>query len=1266
MSSRPRHRRAPSRRPSRRTPEELERRRGAVPPVSYPEQLPVSARKDEIAAAIRDHQVVVIAGETGSGKTTQIPKICLEVGRGIDGQIGHTQPRRLAARTVAERIAAELDVELGAEVGYAVRFTDKVSRDGYVKVMTDGILLAEIQRDPMLRRYDTIIIDEAHERSLNIDFLLGYLKSLLPQRPDLKLVITSATIDPDAFSRHFDDAPVIEVSGRTYPVEIRYRPLVDPDDPSTAERDLVTGVLDACAELAREAPGDVLVFLSGEREIRDAADALRELDLPRTEILPLYARLSAADQHRVFGPHRGRRIVLATNVAETSLTVPGIKYVVDAGTARISRYSHATKVQRLPIERISQASAKQRSGRCGRTSDGIAIRLYSEEDYDSRPEFTDPEITRTNLGAVILQMLAARLGRIETFGFIQPPDKRNIADGMALLAEIDAVRRVDGRDELTATGRSVAALPIDPRLARMIVEGGRRDAALAVMVVAAALSIQDPRERPSEHEAHADQLHARFADKTSDFLGILNLWRHLREQQKTLSSSQFRKLCKAEYINYLRVREWQDLVAQLREVAAAAGIHTSSRRPSDDDVHKSILTGLLSHIGLQDVHNKRQYVGARGTRFAIFPGSALFKKNPPYVMAAELVETSRLWARDVARLDPAWVEEVAGHALKRSYSEPHWERRRAAVVATERATLYGVPIVADRKVNYGRIDPALSRELFIRQALVEGDWDTRHHFFARNQDLLHQVGELEDKVRRRDLIADDESLFAFYDARVPEHVVSGRHFDKWWKHERHANPTLLDFTADDVLREGAERPDEQAFPDVWRDGDRPLGLVYSFDPGSVAAPAGEQPDGISIDLPLVALSEADAAEFEWLVPGRREELVTALIKSLPKVIRRNVVPAPDRARAALQTIAPERGPLLPQLAGELRRLTGAAVAETDFDWAKVPDHLRMTFRIVDENGAVVATGKDLHRLRDALAGAQRAQVAQVAQSTEQHSITSWSVGTLQRAVTLQTKHGPVAGYPALVVEGDALALRVQTTERAQREHHRDAVAWLLVRELPQPTSQVTRALQPQQKVALTQAPHATPAQLREDIQRAVALQAIDTHGLPWDAEQYRTLREAARSEQVTATLSAYQQVAAVLDAKMAADRAVGDLPVNGFAVQRADIAAQLDFLVPAGFVSRHGLSRTADLARYLTGIAVRAERLRGNQQRDRVAMLEVHELAEEYAELVAAFRADEDRPPELLEIRWMIEELRLSLFAQVVKPRYTVSAARIRKAMDRI
>ncbi|GAA3228360.1 hypothetical protein GCM10020256_40560 [Streptomyces thermocoprophilus] len=755
-------------------------RRGRVPDVSYPEQLPVSQKKDDIAAAIRDHQVVIVAGETGSGKTTQIPKICLELGRGVRGMIGHTQPRRIAARTVAERVAEELRTPLGEAVGWKVRFTDQVDPEAtFIKLMTDGILLAEIQTDRELRAYDTIIIDEAHERSLNIDFLLGYLKQLLPKRPDLKVVITSATIDPERFSRHFGDAPIIEVSGRTYPVEVRYRPLLE-EDGEDADRDQITAICDAVEELQAEGPGDILVFLSGEREIRDTADALNKKQYRFTEVLPLYARLSHAEQHRVFQPHTGRRIVLATNVAETSLTVPGIKYVIDPGFARISRYSHRTKVQRLPIEPISQASANQRKGRCGRTSDGVCIRLYSEEDFLARPEFTDAEILRTNLASVILQMTAAGLGDIERFPFIDPPDHRNIRDGVQLLQELGALdpAQKDPRKRLTQTGRKLAQLPVDPRLARMVLEADRNGCVREVMVIAAALSIQDPRERPAEKQTQADQQHARFKDETSDFLAYLNLWRYVREQQKERGSSSFRRMCKQEYLNFLRIREWQDIYTQLRTVAKQMGIHLNEEDAPADRVHVSLLAGLLSHIGMKDVKdgNKNEYLGARNAKFAIFPGSALFRKQPRFVMSAELVETSRLWARVNAKIEPEWVEPLAGHLVKRTYSEPHWEKDQAAVMAYEKVTLYGVPIVAQRKVNYGRIDPEVSRELFIRHALVEGDWRTHHKFFADNRRLLSEVEELEHRARRRDIVVDDETLFDFYDQRVPEHVVSGGAF----------------------------------------------------------------------------------------------------------------------------------------------------------------------------------------------------------------------------------------------------------------------------------------------------------------------------------------------------------------------------------------------------------------------------------------------------------------------------------------------------------
>ncbi|MDR3079376.1 MAG: ATP-dependent RNA helicase HrpA, partial [Streptomyces sp.] len=855
-------------------------RSARVPAVTYPEQLPVSQKKDAIAEAIRDHQVVIVAGETGSGKTTQIPKICLELGRGVRGMIGHTQPRRIAARTGAERVAQELDTPLGEAVGWKVRFTDQVNPDAtFVKLMTDGILLAEIQTDRELRAYDTIIIDEAHERSLNIDFLLGYLAQLLPRRPDLKVVITSATIDPERFSRHFGDAPIVEVSGRTYPVEVRYRPLLE-ENGEDSDRDQITAITDAVEELMGEGKGDVLVFLSGEREIRDTADALTKKQYRFTEILPLYARLSHAEQHRVFQPHTGRRIVLATNVAETSLTVPGIKYVIDPGFARISRYSHRTKVQRLPIEPVSQASANQRKGRCGRTSDGICIRLYSEDDFESRPEFTDAEILRTNLASVILQMTAAGLGDIEKFPFIDPPDHRNIRDGVQLLQELGALdpAQKDPRKRLTDTGRKLAQLPVDPRLARMVLEAERNGCVREVMVIAAALSIQDPRERPSDKQAQADQQHARFKDETSDFLAYLNLWRYIREQQKERGSSSFRRMCKQEYLNFLRIREWQDIYTQLRTVAKQMGMHLAEQDAPADHIHISLLAGLLSHIGLKDVKESKdstpgarkdggrnEYLGARNAKFAIFPGSSLFKKPPRFVMSAELVETSRLWARVNAKIDPEWVEPLAGHLLKRTYSEPHWEKDQAAVMAYEKVTLYGVPIVAQRKVNYGRVDPEASRELFIRNALVEGDWRTHHKFFADNRRLLGEVAELENRARRRDIVVDDDTLFDFYDQRVPEHVVSGAHFDSWWKRKRHEQPDFLDFEREMLIRESAQAVTKADYPDSWRQGQLKFRVTYQFEPGADA-------DGVTVHVPLQVLNQVTDEGFDWQIPGLREEL----------------------------------------------------------------------------------------------------------------------------------------------------------------------------------------------------------------------------------------------------------------------------------------------------------------------------------------------------------------------------------------------------------
>ena len=955
--------------------------------ISYPAELPVSARRDDIAAAIRDHQVVIVAGETGSGKTTQLPKICLELGRGAGpanggGLIGHTQPRRIAARSVAERIAEELGTELGDVVGYQVRFTDRTSKASRIKLMTDGILLAELQRDRDLRKYDTIIIDEAHERSLNIDFLLGYLRRLLPRRPDLKVIITSATIDVDRFAAHFG-APVVEVSGRTYPVEVRYRPLLelaeDDDDGEPVQRDQTEAIIEAVRELSTDGPGDVLVFLPGEREIRDTADAFDALKSDRLEIVPLYSRLSAADQHKVFSSHPStvRRVVLATNVAETSLTVPGIRYVVDTGVARISRYSVRTKVQRLPIEPISQASANQRSGRCGRVADGIAIRLYSEEDFEGRPAFTDPEILRTNLASVILQMASLRLGDIARFPFVEPPDRRNVTAGVQLLEELGAVSTAaDARPgvRLTKVGQRLARLPIDPRLGRMIIEAERLGCVRDVLVIAAALSIQDPRERPEEQRPQADQLHARFKHESSDFLTWLNLWRHIKEQQRELSSSAFRRMCKREFLNYMRIREWQDYESQLRQVAKEMKLEVGhpSDTPDEDGIHQALLSGLLSHIGALEERDKarpgerrpmREYVGARNARFAVFPGSVLKGRNPAFLMSAELVETSRLWARQNAAIKPEWAERLGDHLVKRTYSEPHWSRKRAAVMARERVTLYGVPLVADRLVNFGRIDAPLARELFIRHALVQGEWDSRHRFLADNARLLEEAEELEHRARRRDIVVDEHTLFEFYDSRVGEDVVSGQHFDQWWKRARQKRPDLLSFDPAMLTHDTAGEVHQRDFPVEWHDSDE-AGLTfpisYHFEPGA-------PDDGLTIDVPVATLNRVDADDFSWLVPGLREELVTELIRSLPKNLRVAMVPAPNTAREFLAATPPGAEPLLDALERFARSTRSLMIDRESWDWAKVPAHLRPTYRVVTDDGGGGRSGQGPRRAQGALA-----------------------------------------------------------------------------------------------------------------------------------------------------------------------------------------------------------------------------------------------------------------------------------------------------------
>jgi ATP-dependent helicase HrpA len=1206
------------------------RRLAVRPEVTYPPELPVSQAKDALAAAIAAHQVVVVAGETGSGKTTQLPKICLELGRGIRGTIGHTQPRRIAARTVADRIAEELGTELGTAVGFKVRFTDRSSDDTLVKLMTDGILLAEIQSDRDLRQYDTLILDEAHERSLNVDFLLGYLKRLLPRRPDLKLIVTSATIETERFAQHFGDAPVVTVSGRTYPVEVRYRP---PDE----DTDPVQAVVDAVRDLQVEGPGDVLVFLSGERDIRDTADALRRLDLRDTEVLPLYARLSHAEQHRVFERSAGRRIVLATNVAETSLTVPGIRYVVDPGLARISRYSTRLKVQRLPIERVSEASADQRKGRCGRVADGICVRLYAEDDYLSRPEHTDPEILRTNLASVILQMTALGLGQVEDFPFVDPPDRRAVRDGVALLHELGALEGGGGTPRLTPLGRRLAQLPLDPRFGRMVLEADRNGCLREVLVIASGLTVQDPRERPADQQQAADAMHARFADPTSDFLAYLRLWDHLQEQQDALSSSAFRRLCKNEFLHYLRVREWQDLHGQLARIAADLGLLLNTTPCTDAQrIHTSLLAGLLSHVGLKE-GERNEFLGARGAKLAVFPGSALFKKPPRWVVAAELVETSRLWARVCARIEPEWVEPLAGHLVVRTYSEPRWSRKRGGVVATERVTLYGIPLVTGRTVDYGRIDPPVSRELFIRSALVEGDWQTHHAFLAANRTLVAKVEALEDRARRRDLVVDDQVLHDFYDARIPADVVSGRHFDAWWKKARRATPDLLTFTEDLVLR---ARVDLADYPGEWVQGDLRLPLMYRFDPGDPA-------DGVTVVVPLAVLPRVDGDDVAWQVPGLRHDVVTALLRSLPKPLRVSFVPVPDTAAAVLRRVTPRSGPLLEVLADELRRMTGVVVPYGAWDLSRVPPHLRMTVRIVDDAGRVVAEGKDLEALRHKALPAVREALSSAAGSVERSGLTSWV------DVPRSFASGTVVGFPALVDEGATVAVRVLATDAEQRSAHRAGVRRLLLLGLPNPLRAVVGRLPKQTKLALGWGPYATVPALLDDCVVAALDSFVDD--LPWTEEAFVALRERVRPELADVT---YEVIVTAADA-LAATRRVGersDLP--------DDVRRQLDRLVHAGFVASTGRARLRDLPRYGQAVEVRLDRLPRDPARDRLKTQVVQRIEQEYDDLVRGLPPARRDDAAVRHVRWMIEELRVQLFAPTMKTAFPVSEQRILRALD--
>jgi ATP-dependent helicase HrpA len=1233
--------------------ERAERRRARVPSPTYPEGLPVSERRDELVAAIRDNQVVIVAGETGSGKSTQLPKICLEAGQGVRGLIGHTQPRRLAARTIAERVAEELGGEVGDVVGYTVRFTDRVGDRSLIKVMTDGILLAEMQRDRSLSRYDTIIVDEAHERSLNIDFILGYLKQLLARRSDLKVVVTSATIDTQRFSDHFGGAPVVEVTGRSYPVEVRYRPVgAEPED----DRDQIQAIADAVEELRHEGPGDVLVFLSGEREIRDTADAITKLQLPHTEVLPLYARLSATDQHRVFQAHTGRRIVLATNVAETSLTVPGIRFVVDPGTARISRYNRRTKVQRLPIEAVSQASADQRAGRCGRVAPGVCIRLYTEEDYLARPAFTEPEVLRTNLASVILQMTAIGLGDVARFPFVEPPDARSISDGVALLEELGALEPGRGGDDrrLTPLGRRLSQLPLDPRLARMVLEADRNGCVAEVLVIAAALSIQDPRERPTGKEQAAAELHARFVDPGSDFLSYLHLWRHVRAEQEARTSSGFRRMCKQEHLSYLRVREWQDVHGQLRQVLRTLRITPNDEPGQPDQIHRSLLAGLLSHIGMKE-GERQELLGPRNARFAIAPGSVLFKKPPQWVMVAELVETNRLWGRVAARIHPSWAEQLGAHLVKRSHGEPWWDERRGAGMVDERVTLYGLPLVTGRKVPYARISPDDARDMFIHHALVEGSWDTHHAFVEANRKLVEEVRALEDRARRRDILVGGEALFDFYDRRVGAGVTSSRHFDRWWKEERGRHPDLLSFTFEDVVDPAAGGVSLASYPDVWHHGDLALPLRYEFDPTSDL-------DGVTVDIPLPRMDDVDPAGFAWQVPGLREELVTALIRTLPKSLRRQIGAAGDHARAFLAEVGPGDGPLEEVLARWMARRTGERITAADWDLERVPDHLRVTFRVVSERGTPLAWSKDLPALRTHLRGKLRATVTGATRSIEQEGLTSWTIGELPRTVSAEAGGHTVTAYPALVDEGDSVAVRSFATVVEQRRAMWAGTRRLVLLSIGSPVPALQRLLRNETKLALAQAPYASAAEVLDDCVTCALDEVLARAGGPvWHEADFTRLCDAVRDELVDTARSTAVLTGRIISQMRSIERRLDAHTSPAVQPALTDVHVQVARLVHEGFVTATGSAQLVHLPRYLQAIERRLDRLAQDPYRDRAAMQRV-QRAEEAFDQIRHRRAD----PEVAAIRWLLEELRVSVFAQSLGTPTPVSEQRVLKEIARL
>ncbi len=1311
-----------------------------IPPITFPEALPVSGRRDEIARAIAGHQVVIVSGETGSGKTTQLPKICLALGRGLgaggSGLIGHTQPRRIAASATGRRIAEELGTPFGEVVGYKVRFTDNLSPGASVKLMTDGILLAETQTDPLLTAYDTLIIDEAHERSLNIDFLLGYLKEILPKRPDLKLIVTSATIDADRFARHFGSehkpAPVIEVSGRLYPVEVRYRPVAQDspavksaegttagaasrDRPKTqreTDRDLIDAIVDAADELCREGAGDVLVFLPGEREIRDAAEALRKHHPPHTEILPLFARLSAAEQERVFRPSNARRIVLATNVAETSLTVPGIRYVVDTGLARVKRYSYRNKVEQLQVESISQAAANQRAGRCGRVADGICIRLYEEADFQSRVRFTDPEILRSSLAAVILRMKSLHLTEIETFPFIEPPPGRAIADGYQLLNELGAV---DDDNALTPLGRELARLPLDPRVGRMILAARDQQALSEMLIIASALSVQDPRDRPSDAQEQADQAHRRFADERSEFLQWLKIWAWFDEAiAHKKSNRQLTDACRANFLSHLRLREWRDVHSQLLTVVREHGWRLNESEATFEQIHLALLTGLLGNIGLK-ADDEPYYLGARSIKFYLWPGSALVKKAGRWVMAGELVETSRLYARSIAKIEPEWIERVGAHLLKKSLSEPHWEKRAAQVSAYERAVLYGLPIYHRRRVSFGKQDPARARELFIRGALVEGEFDTKLAFFAHNRKLLADIEQLEHKSRRQDVLVDDELIFAFYDDALPDGIHTGAAFERWYRDEvrksgqQEDKLRLLYLSRDDLMRHEAAGVTTDLFPKRLTMAGVEMALTYHFEPGSPR-------DGVTLAVPLYALNQVDARRAEWLVPGMLKEKAQLLLKSLPQKLRRHCVPLPQYAAAFAERTSGTRfgaGGLLDALIADVRGETQVALRQADFKLETLQPHLFMNFKVIDEHGRQLAMGRNLAQLRAELGGQAQQHFQKIAASASlvdsageavagrgvgdprpragaaadtrpatrgdapaphtapqragaapvtalYENLTTWNFGKLPELLEIRRGGQTLYGYPALVDRGTHCDVEVFDSPDEAARIHRAGLRRLFALQLREPIKYLEKNLPGLREMAMHFMARGTQEELRDQLIDTALDRACLQEPLPDDDASFHTRRDEGRSRLTLLAQEIARLVGQILGEYAAVLKKLAQ--AKSFAAAHADLQNQLDALVGKRFIVDTPYAQLTHFPRYLKAIALRIDKLKADSARDARQFAEFQPLLQHYQRALAQRGGVLDA--RLAEFRWLLEELRVSLFAQELRTPMPVSVKRLYKVWE--